>query len=126
MVEEESMAASTLYRWAEIEPEQMNPLVTRQYVVGEKTMLARIVLKKGARVPRHEHFHEQISHVVAGELKFLLDEGEVAVRAGEILCIPPHAPHEVTALEDSVALDIFNPPRQDWIDGDDAYLRAKS
>ena len=70
MVEEESMAASTLYRWAEIEPEQMNPLVTRQYVVGEKTMLARIVLKKGARVPRHEHFHEQISHVVAGELKF--------------------------------------------------------
>jgi quercetin dioxygenase-like cupin family protein len=126
MVEEESMAASTLYGWAEIEPEQMNRLVTRQYLVGEKTMLARIVLKKGARVPRHEHFHEQISHVVAGELEFLLDEGAVTVRAGEILCIPPHAPHEVTALEDSVALDIFNPPRQDWIDGDDAYLRAKS
>jgi quercetin dioxygenase-like cupin family protein len=87
-------------------------------------MLARIVLKKGARVPTHHHFHEQISHVVEGALKFVLEGSEVAVRAGEILAIPPDAPHEVVALEDSVALDIFNPPRQDWIDGDDAYLRG--
>ena len=118
------MAASTLYRWAEIEPEQMNPLIARQYVTGTKTMLARIVLKKGAHVPLHRHMNEQVSHVVAGALDFLLEEGRVTVRAGEILCIPPHAPHEVIALEDSVALDIFNPPRQDWIDGDDAYLRS--
>jgi quercetin dioxygenase-like cupin family protein len=102
----------------------MNPLVTRQYVVGSNTMLARIVLNKGAHVPMHHHFHEQISHVVEGALKFLIDGKEVAVRAGEILCIPPNMPHEVIALEDSVALDIFNPPRQDWIDGDDAYLRG--
>jgi unsaturated pyranuronate lyase len=118
------MAASRHFRWAEIEPEQMNPLITRQYVTGTGTMLARLVLKKGARVPLHHHFHEQISHVVAGALDFLLVEGAVTVRAGEVLCIPPHAPHEVIALEDSVALDIFNPPRQDWIDGDDAYLRS--
>ena len=102
----------------------MNALVSRQYLTGEKTMLARIVLKKGAHVPMHHHFHEQISHVVEGELKFLLEEGEVVVRKGEILAIPPNAPHEVIALEDSVALDIFNPPRQDWIDGNDAYLRS--
>ena len=120
---EEDVAESTHYRWAEVTAEQMNPLVTRQYVTGEKTMLARIVLKKGAHVPRHEHFHEQVSHVVEGALEFVLDEGRKTVRAGEILCIPPHAPHEVIALEDSIALDIFNPPRQDWIDGDDAYLR---
>ncbi len=112
------------HRWADIPPEPMNPLVTRQYVVGTNTMLARIVLKKGAHVPLHQHFHEQISHVVEGALSFLVDGEEVAVRAGDILCIPPHVPHEVTALEDSVALDIFNPPRQDWIDGDDAYLRG--
>lgn len=111
------------YRWADIEPEPLNPLITRQYVVGANTMLARIVLKKGARVPLHQHFHEQISHVVGGALNFLVDGKEVAVRAGEILTIPPDVPHEVVALEDSVALDIFNPPRQDWIDGDDAYLR---
>ncbi len=118
------VAASRHFKWAEIEPEQMNPLVTRQYVTGTGTMLARLVLKKGAQVPRHHHVNEQVSHVVAGALDFLMDEGTVTVRAGEILCIPPSAPHAVIALEDSVALDIFNPPRQDWIDGDDAYLRT--
>jgi quercetin dioxygenase-like cupin family protein len=120
------MAESTRYRWSDIEPEQLNPLVRRQYVTGEKTMLARLALKKGAHVPRHEHFHEQVSHVLEGALEFVLEEGRKTVRAGEVLCIPPHAPHEVTALEDSIVFDIFNPPRQDWIDGDDAYLRQSA
>jgi quercetin dioxygenase-like cupin family protein len=115
---------STHYRWADIEPEPLNQLVTRQYVVGENMMLARLVLKQGARVPMHQHFHEQISHVIEGALNFLIDGKEIVVRAGEILCIPPHLPHAVIALEDAVTLDIFNPPRQDWIDGDDAYLKA--
>ena len=119
-----SVAKSTHYRWADIQPEAMNPLVDRQYLTGVKTMLARIVLKNGAHVPMHQHFHEQISHVVQGALRFVLEEGEVIVNEGEVLSIPPNAPHEVFALEDSVALDIFNPPRQDWIDGDDAYLRG--
>ena len=118
------MAASTHHRWTDVAAEQMNPLTTRQYVVGTNTMLARLVLKKGAHVPLHHHMHEQISHVVEGALNFLLEGEVVTVRAGGILCIPPHVPHEVIALEDSVALDIFNPPRRDWIDGDDAYLRG--
>lgn len=112
------------YRWADIEPEAMNPLVTRQFVVGTGTMLARIVLKQGAVVPQHAHRHEQISHVVAGALQFTLAEKEVTVKAGEMLCIPPHAPHAVVALEDSVALDVFNPAREDWMSGDDGYLRS--
>jgi len=102
----------------------LNAFITRQFVVGRNTMLARLALKSGAKVPTHHHFHEQISHVVEGALNFTVDGTEIAVRAGEILCIPPHVPHSVVALEDSVALDIFNPPRQDWIDGDDAYLRS--
>ena len=118
------MPEANRYRWADIEPEPLNPLITRQYVVGTNVMLARIVLKKGAKVPMHHHFHEQISHVVEGALNFLVDGKEVVVRAGAILTIPPDVPHEVIAVEDSVALDIFNPPRQDWIDGDDAYLRG--
>ena len=118
------MAESKLNRWADIAPEQMNALTTRQYVIGTNTMLARLVLKNGAVVPQHHHFHEQMSHVVEGSLKFLIEGKEVVVHAGEILCIPPHVPHAVVALEDSVALDIFNPPRQDWINGDDAYLRS--
>jgi quercetin dioxygenase-like cupin family protein len=118
------MAETRHHRWADIAPEQLSALVTRQYVVGTNTMLARIVLKKGALVPMHHHFHEQISHLVEGALAFLVEGNVTVVRAGEMLCIPPDVPHEVTALEDSVALDIFNPPRQDWIDGDDAYLRG--
>jgi quercetin dioxygenase-like cupin family protein len=118
------VATSKHHRWADIAPEQMNPLTTRQYVVGTNTMLARLVLKKGAHVPLHQNMNEQMSHVVEGALNFMIEGKEVVVRAGEILCIPPHVPHEVVALEDSVALDIFNPPRQDWIDGDDAYLRS--
>lgn len=120
------MTTKTLHRWADIEPEQMNPLVTRQYVTGTNTMIARVVLKKEAHVPLHQHMNEQISHVVSGALLFRIDGKEVTVSAGEILCIPPHMPHEVIALEDSVALDIFNPPRQDWIDGDDGYLRGRN
>jgi len=114
---------SKLFRWAEIELEQLNPLVTRQYIVGTNTMLARLVLKKGAHVPEHKHFHEQISHVVEGAMIFRLDGNDVMVRKGEVLCIPPNVPHEVFVLEHAIALDVFNPPRQDWIDGDDAYLR---
>jgi quercetin dioxygenase-like cupin family protein len=121
---ENAVAKSTLHRWADISPEQMNQLTTRQYVVGTNTMLARLVLKKGAHVPLHKHMNEQISHVAEGALSFLLEGKEVTVRAGEVLCIPPYVPHAVAALEDSVALDIFTPPRQDWIDGDDSYLRS--
>ena len=65
------MPEATHYRWANIQPEPLNPLITRQYIVGANTMLARIVLKKGARVPMHQHFHEQISHVVEGSVEFL-------------------------------------------------------
>lgn len=118
------MPETTHHRWADIEPEQLNALITRQYIVGTNTMLARIVLNKDAQVPLHHHVHEQISHVVEGALNFLVAGKQVTVRAGDILCIPPNVPHEVIALQDSVALDIFNPPRQDWIDGNDAYLRG--
>jgi len=118
------MQESKHHRWVNIKPEPLNALITRQYVVGTNVMLARIVLKKGAQVPMHRRVHEQMSHVAEGALKFVVDGREEIVRAGEILCIPPDVPHEVVALEDSVALDIFNPPRQDWIDGDDAYLRG--
>jgi len=115
---------ATYTRWADVEIEQMNSLIGRQFVVGTDMMLARVLLKKGAHVPLHSHLNEQVTYVLDGALKFLLEGKEVVVRSGEVLCIPPHVPHEAFALEDTVDLDVFNPPRQDWIDGDDAYLRA--
>jgi unsaturated pyranuronate lyase len=114
---------STLTRWADIEVEELNPLIGRQFVVGANVMVARVLLKKGAHVPLHSHHNEQITYILEGALKFVLEDKEVVVRPGEVLCIPPNVPHEAFALEDTVDLDIFNPPRQDWIDRDDAYLR---
>jgi quercetin dioxygenase-like cupin family protein len=116
----------TYTKWDDIPVEQLSSLIGRQFVVGTGTMLARVFLKKGAVVPLHQHHNEQISYMLEGALKFLLktEEGdqEITVRAGEVLCIPPDMPHEAYALEDTIDLDIFNPPRQDWIDRDDAYL----
>jgi quercetin dioxygenase-like cupin family protein len=115
---------STLTRWNDIEVEELNPLISRQFIVGTGVMVARVLLKKGAHVPLHSHHNEQVSYILEGALKFALEGKEVTVHAGEILCIPPNVPHEAFALEDTVDLDIFNPPRQDWIDRDDAYLRS--
>jgi len=114
---------ATHTNWNDIEVEHLSSLIGRQLIVGTNVMVARILLKKGARVPLHSHHNEQVSYVLDGVMKFFLDNREVTVSAGEVLCIPPNLPHEAIALEDTVDLDIFNPPRQDWIDKDDAYLR---
>ena len=113
--------------WDDIEIEQLNPLIGRQFIVGTNVMIARVLLKQGAIVPLHHHHNEQVSYILEGALKFILKteagDKEITVRAGEVLCIPPNLPHEAHALEETIDLDIFNPPRQDWIDRDDAYLR---
>jgi quercetin dioxygenase-like cupin family protein len=113
-------------RWQDVELEQLNPLLQRQHVVGESVMVARILMKKGSVVPLHSHVNEQISYILEGALQFRIDGREIVVRSGEVLCIPPNMPHEALALEDTEDLDIFNPPRQDWIDKTDAYLRNAS
>jgi len=110
-------------RWNDVELEDLNPLLGRQCIVGENLMVARILLKKGCVVPMHSHMNEQISYILEGALKFLFDSKEVTVRAGEVLCIPGSMPHEALALEDTLSLDVFNPPRQDWLNKTDQYLR---
>jgi len=114
--------------WSSIPIEPMTPLLGRQFVVGTNIMVSRITLAKGGHVPLHSHANEQIAILLTGCLRFVLyDPGsrEVILRPGELLCIPPNLPHEAFALEDTVNLDLFNPPRQDWIDGNDAYLRQQ-
>jgi quercetin dioxygenase-like cupin family protein len=119
----ETVAQAKHTKWNDIDVEPMSPLIGRQMIVGTNLMVARVLLKKGATVPRHSHYNEQVTYVLEGALHFFIDGREITVSAGEVLCIPPHMPHEAVALEDTVDLDIFNPPRQDWIDKDDAYLR---
>jgi quercetin dioxygenase-like cupin family protein len=104
--------------------EHLNPLIDRQFVYGERAMLARLILRRGAMVPRHSHENEQITYIVEGALRFTLGDGRViTVRGGEILVIPSNMPHEAEALVDTIDIDVFAPPRADWIAGTDAYLR---
>lgn len=114
---------ATYTKWSDVEVEQLSSTIGRQFIVGTDMMIARVLLKKGGHVPMHQHHNEQITYILEGALRFVVGGKEVVVRAGEVLCIPPHVPHEAFAIEDTVDLDIFNPPRQDWINRDDAYLR---
>jgi quercetin dioxygenase-like cupin family protein len=111
--------------WHTVGLEELNPLLHRQFVVGQEIMVARVLLKKGCIVPEHSHHNEQITYILDGALKFWIDGREIVVHAGEVLTIPPNMPHKAEAVEDTVDLDIFNPPRADWINKTDQYLRDK-
>src|SRR5258707_2059460 len=121
----ETVATAKHIKWNDIEVEDLSPQIGRQMVVGTNVMVARVLLKKGAVVPLHSHHNEQITYILEGALKFQIDGREITVSAGQVLCIPPHMPHRAEAVEDTVDLDIFTPPREDWINKTDAYLRAK-
>jgi quercetin dioxygenase-like cupin family protein len=118
-------AALQYIPWHTVPLEDLNPLLQRQFVVGQEIMLARVLLKKGCIVPLHSHHNEQLTYIVEGALKFYIDGQEIVVHAGEVLCIPAHMPHKAEALEDTVDLDVFTPPRADWINKTDQYLRGE-
>ena len=111
-------------RWENVERVKMNEAITRQLITGSQAMLARFVLRKGAIVPTHSHPSEQFSMILEGALKFLMEGKEFVARAGDIVEIPSNVPHYAEALEDTVALDVLAPLREDWLRGDDAYLRG--
>jgi quercetin dioxygenase-like cupin family protein len=118
-------AALQYIPWSSVPLEDLNPLLQRQFVVGREIMLARVLLKKGCIVPEHSHSNEQLTYILEGALKFWIDGQEIVVHAGETLSIPSHMPHKAEALEDTVDLDVFSPPRADWINKTDQYLREK-
>ena len=112
------------YKWNDIPEEVLNPKARRKVIHTPQMTIARLWLAKGAVVPTHHHVNEQVTNVESGRLRFAFDGCEVIVAAGESLRIPPNVPHKVETLEDSVALDLFTPVREDWLRGDDAYLRT--
>jgi quercetin dioxygenase-like cupin family protein len=112
-----------LYDWTTVPLENLSALVSRQVIHTPVLTIAKLTLRKGAVVPLHHHVNEQVTMMESGALRFQLDGEDIVVRAGEVLRIPPNAPHMVEALEDSLATDVFTPAREDWIRGDDSYLR---
>jgi quercetin dioxygenase-like cupin family protein len=118
--------SATFFRWDDMPKEQVNELLSRRLITGERVMLAHVYLKKGCIVPKHHHDNEQITYILEGALRFWLGEDgseEVIVRAGEVLHLPSNLPHKAEALEDTLDVDIFAPPRADWLSGTDSYLR---
>jgi quercetin dioxygenase-like cupin family protein len=109
--------------WSSVAIEDLNPLLGRQLVVGQNIMLARVLLKRGCVVPEHSHPNEQVTYILEGALKFWIEGKEILIRSGETLTIPPNMPHKAEAVEDTVDLDVFYPPRADWMSGTDSYLR---
>jgi len=118
----------TFYRWDDMPREQVSDTLDRKLITGERMMLAHVYLKKGCLVPQHQHDNEQLTYILQGALHFWLGvdrDEEIIVRGGEVLHIPSNVPHEAVALEDTLDVDVFSPPRQDWLDKTDAYLRRK-
>ena len=116
----------TFYRWDSMRKERVSDMLERRLITGDRMMLAHVYLKKGCIVPKHSHENEQLTYILEGALKFWIGEDsseEITVRAGEVLLIPSHVPHKAEALEETLDLDVFSPPRQDWLDKKDDYLR---
>jgi quercetin dioxygenase-like cupin family protein len=119
-------ASAQFYRWQDLPAEPMKGTITRKLISSDRMMIAHVFLKKGDDVPRHSHENEQITYILEGALHFWLGENgerELTVSAGEVLVIPSHLPHRALAVADTLDVDVFNPPRQDWLNGTDAYLR---
>ena len=113
------------FNWENIPKERVTDMISRRLITGDGMMLAHVYLAKDALVPQHSHHNEQLTYILEGALKFWIGADrseEVIVRAGEVLHIPSNVPHEALALEDTLDVDIFNPPRQDWLDGTDSYF----
>ena len=116
----------TFYRWDEMPKEKVSAMLDRRLITGDRMMLAHVYLKKGCIVPRHQHENEQLTYILEGALRFWIGEDEkheLVVRGGEVLHIPSNVWHKAEALEDTLDVDVFSPPRQDWLDKSDAYLR---
>lgn len=115
--------------WNDVTLEQLSPSITRRYIHGEQAMVAQFELKAGAVVPWHEHANEQISLVLEGRVRFEFGSEDaketIEVTAGETVIIPGNLPHKAVALEDARVFDVFAPPREDWIKGDNTYFQTE-
>ncbi|HEV2149674.1 MAG TPA: cupin domain-containing protein [Longimicrobiaceae bacterium] len=124
----ENRGGVRLFRWEEMPRERVTDQIDRRVITGDGMMLAHVYLKKGSIVPRHFHDNEQLTYILEGALRFWIGEDEaeeIVVRAGEVLHIPSNVPHKAEALEDTLDVDVFSPPRQDWLNGTDSYFHQR-
>jgi quercetin dioxygenase-like cupin family protein len=109
---------------SKVREEQMSPHISRKLIVGQNEMLGFVYLKKGSVVPAHKHVSEQITVILKGGLEFSVQNKKILVKENEILVIPPNVEHSAVAVDDTIDLDCFSPLREDWLTGNDQYLRS--
>jgi len=121
----ETLKSVTHTRWDDMPRDEVNATFGRKLVSGEQITMAQVFLSTGGGAPKHHHENEQFSYVVKGTLRFWIgdDEKVIDVKAGEVLQIPANVPHRAEAQDDVFAIDVFSPPRWDWVNKTDAYLR---
>ena len=119
-------ASVQFHRWEDMPRERVTDMLERRLITGDRMMLAHVYLKKGCIVPKHQHENEQLTYILEGALRFWIGDDmaqEIVVRAGEVLHIPSNVWHQAEALEDTLDVDVFSPPRQDWLDKTDSYFK---
>ena len=112
--------------WDKVPTETVNPNMKRKFIYGEKVMIAKMELADGFTVPWHSHENEQITTVIEGNMRFWFDNDDehyIDLVPGDSIIIKGNRPHKARMLGNVIETDIFSPPRQDWIDGSDSYLR---
>ena len=124
----EQKDAVRFFRWSDMPKERVTDQLSRRLITGDRMMLAHVYLEKGCVVPKHSHENVQLTYILEGALHFYIGEDggqEIVVGAGEVLHIPSNVPHRAVALEDTLDVDIFSPPRQDWLNHTDNYFHKK-
>jgi quercetin dioxygenase-like cupin family protein len=120
--------AVKFFRWSDVPLERVTDSLTRKLITGDRMMLAHVFLDKGCIVPKHSHENEQLTWILEGALRFWIGEDEsetIDLHAGEVLHIPSNVPHKALALENTLDVDIFSPPRADWLSHTDSYFHRK-
>jgi quercetin dioxygenase-like cupin family protein len=95
--------------------EPMKGVRLKALVHGDKTMLAEFVMRKGKSVPSHKHPHEQTGYLVSGHIRLAIGEEVFEARSGDSWCIPGDVEHSALVVEDAVAIEVFSPPREDYL-----------
>lgn len=110
------------YDLNELETDEVNPAYLRKVVFGESLTVAKVEVKEGEITQTHSHDTEEVILVLQGAWCFHLPNGDVTLRANQMLCIPQGVEHSSEVLEDTVALDICAKSRADWRTGQDKVL----
>lgn len=124
--EEGPMTAGDIQKisWSARKEEKLSEQLSRQMVSGKMATISRFSVKRGCTIARHYHINEEYIMVISGSVKYNFDDREIAIGANETLIVPPSVPHAINALEDSSFVIFFAPVREDWLRGEDKYLRG--